>query len=176
MNKNQEAKALVVEQIRGKLSDAKAAVLVDYRGLTVEQDTELRREMRKAGVEYKVLKNTLIKRAADELGMTEIAPFLEGPSAIAFSNTDPVAPAKILSECIKKTNKMELKAGYVEGKFCDAKALQEIAMLPSREVLIAKMLGSLNAPICNFLYAVNAIIKKNGGADVAAETAEAAEA
>ena len=173
MNKNQEAKALVVEEIRAKLSTAKAAVLVDYRGLTVEQDTELRREMRKQGVEYKVLKNTLIKRAADELGMSEFAPFLEGPSAIAFSDTDPVAPAKILSDCIKKTNKMQLKAGYVEGKFCDGKALEAIATLPSREVLIAKMLGSLNAPICNFLYAINAIMEKKGGAGEVAETAEA---
>ncbi len=173
MNKNQVAKSLIVEEIRSKLSEAKAAVLVDYRGLTVEQDTELRREMRKNDVEYKVLKNTLIKRAADDLGMDELAPFLAGPSAIAFSNTDPVAPAKILSDCIKKTNKMELKAGYVEGKFCDAKALAAIASLPSREVLIAKMLGSLNAPVCNFLYAINAIIEKQGGTGEEATAAEA---
>jgi large subunit ribosomal protein L10 len=173
MNKNQIAKSLVVDEIRSRLSEAKAAVLVDYRGLTVEQDTELRREMRKNDIEYKVLKNTLIRRAADELGMNELTPFLEGPSAIAFSSTDPVAPAKVLSDCIKKTNKMEFKAGYVEGKFCDAAALAAIASLPSREVLIAKMLGSLNAPVCNFLYAINAIIEKQGGTGEEAPAAEA---
>lgn len=160
MNKNHEAKALVVDQIRENLSKSKAAVLVDYRGLTVEEDTELRRNMRKAGVEYKVLKNTLIKRAADALEMSELDPFLNGPTAIAFSYDDPVAPAKILNDCIKSTKKMELKAGYVEGKFCDAKELGAIAELPSKEMLIAKMLGSFNAPICNFLYCLTAIKDK----------------
>jgi len=171
MKKNQEPKALVVAQIREKLAGAKAAVLVDYRGLTVEQDTELRRNMRQAGVEYKVLKNTLVRRAADELGLSQIDPFLNGPTAVAISATDPVAPAKLISECIKKTNKMTLKAGYVEGKYCDAAALEAIASLPSREVLLAKMLGSLNAPLCNFLYAINAIIEKQEGP--AAEAAQA---
>lgn len=160
MNKNHEAKAVVVEQIREKLAGAKAAVLVDYRGLTVEEDTQLRRNLRKAGVEYKVLKNTLIKRAADALDMNELDPYLNGPTAVAFSFDDPVAPAKIVNDCIKATKKMELKAGYVEGKFCDAKELSAIAELPSKEVLIAKMLGSFNAPICNFLYCLTAIKDK----------------
>ncbi len=172
MNKNQEAKAVLVENIRAKMQEAKAVVLVDYRGLTVEQDTELRRSMRQANVEYRVVKNTLLKRAADAEGIEGFTPHLEGPTAVAFSTTDPVAPAKLLAEAIKKYNKMQLKAGYIEGKFCDTQALENIATLPSREVLIAKMLGSLNAPLCNFLYAINAIIKKNGG-ETEAEAAEA---
>ncbi|MBE5760654.1 MAG: 50S ribosomal protein L10 [Clostridiales bacterium] len=160
MNKNHEAKAVVVEQIKEKLSNAKSCVLVDYRGLTVEEDTALRRSLREAGVEYKVLKNTLIKRAANALDLTDLDPFLNGPTAVAFSETDPVAPAKIIAQAIEKTKKMEIKAGYVEGKFCDAATLGNIAKLPSKEVLIAKMLGSFNAPLCNFLYCINAIIEK----------------
>ena len=171
MNKNHEAKALVVDGIVEKMKGSVATVLVDYRGLTVEEDTNLRREMRKAGVEYKVLKNTLIKRAADQLNMTELDPFLNGPTAIAFCEKDPVAPAKILADCIKKTNKMQLKAGYVEGKFCDVKELEAIAALPAKEVLVAKMLGSLNAPICKFLYALNAIKEQKEGSAAGTENA-----
>ena len=160
MNKNHEAKAVVVEQIRQDLSNAKAAILVDYRGLTVEEDTALRRNLRQAGVKYQVLKNTLIKRAADMLGEEALDPYLNGPTAVAFSFDDPVAPAKIVNDCIKSTKKMEMKAGFVEGKFCDAKELAAIAELPSKEMLIAKILGSFNAPICNFLYCLTAIKDK----------------
>lgn len=160
MNKNHEAKAVVVEEIRQSLQNAKAAVLVDYRGLTVEEDTQLRRNLRKEGVQYKVLKNTLIRRAAQSLDMNELDPYLNGPTAVAFSDTDPVAPARIINDMIKSSNKMELKAGYVEGRFCDSKALAAIAALPSKEVLIAKMLGSLNAPISKFVCVLDAIKKQ----------------
>lgn len=160
MNKNQQAKAAVISEIAADLESAKAAVLVDYRGLTAEEDTELRRNLRNAGVKYRVLKNTMIRRAAETKGMSELDPFLNGPTAVAFSDSDPVAPAKIISECIKKTNKMAMKCGYVEGAFFTKDQLDALAALPSREELLAKMLGSLNAPLCNFLYAINAIIEK----------------
>lgn len=161
MNKNNQlAKAVVVDEIRSLFEQSKSSVLIDYRGLTVEEDTALRSQMRKEGVTYKVLKNTMIKRAADQLNLTEILPFLEGPTAIAFGMTDAITPAKLISECIKKTKKMEFKIGYVEGKCMNAAQLEAVAQLPSKEVLLAKMLGSLNAPITNFVYAINAIKEK----------------
>jgi large subunit ribosomal protein L10 len=150
-----EEKKLLVETLAAKIQEAKTIVLADYRGLTVEQDTQMREAFRKEGIEYKVYKNTLTKLAAKKNNITGLDVFLEGPTAIAFSNTDPVAPAKLLAEFAKKFNKLELKAGVVEGKVIDEKGVKELASLPSREELVAKMLGSLNAPISGFVNVLN---------------------
>ena len=146
-----EEKALVVQEIKQKLADSSSAVFVDYRGLTVEEVTQLRKQFRENGVDYKVYKNTLTELAAKELGMDGLVPFLKGPTAIAFGVQDPVAPAKILSESMKKLKKMELKVGLVNGKVIDVEGVKALADLPSREELIAKMLGSMNAPIVNLV-------------------------
>ena len=160
MSANQEAKKVVAQEIAEKIKESKSVVFVDYNKLTVAEVSELRRKCKQAGCEYKVYKNTLLRKALNELGYNQFDADLNGPTAVAFSFDDPVAPAKIVNECIKSTKKMELKAGYVEGKFCDAKELAAIADLPSKEVLVAKMLGSFNAPICNFLYCLTAIKDK----------------
>jgi len=168
MSANQEAKKVVVQEIKEKLQKTKGAVLVDYRGLTVEEVTELRKQFRQANVEYKVLKNTLVERAAKDLQIEGLEPFLAGPTAIAFGYEDPVIPAKIMTEFIKKAKKAEVKAGLLDGKVIDLNAVQALADLPSREVLIAKMLGSMKSPITGFvgvlggtlrslLYTLNAI-------------------
>jgi large subunit ribosomal protein L10 len=154
-----QQKKEVVKALSEKISAAKAMVLADYRGLTVEQDTELRSALRKAGVEYKVVKNTLTKLAAKETGLEELDPFLSGPTALALSDNDPVAPAKILSEYAKKYDKLELKVGVVEGKIIDINGIKALADLPPREVLIAKVLGGFNAPISGFVNVLNGNIR-----------------
>jgi large subunit ribosomal protein L10 len=154
-----QQKKEVVKALTEKISAAKALVLADYRGLTVEQDTELRSALRKAGVEYKVVKNTLTKFAAKENGLEELDPFLNGPTALALSDSDPVAPAKVLSEYAKKYDKLELKVGVVEGKVIDINGIKALADLPPREVLIAKALGGLNAPISGFVNVLNGNIR-----------------
>lgn len=154
----QEKKA-VVSEISSKFKAAKAMVLADYRGLTVEQDTELRSALRKAGVEYKVIKNTLAKFAADENGLNGLDQYLNGPTAIALSDKDPVAPAKVLNDFAKKYEKLELKAGVVEGKVIDLDGIKSLAELPPREVLIARVLGGLNAPISGFVNVLNGNIR-----------------
>ncbi len=142
-----------------KIKTAKALVLADYRGLTVEQDTEMRNALRKAGVDYKVVKNTLTKFAAKENGLDGLDTFLNGPTAMALSDSDPVAPAKILSEYAKKYNKLEIKVGVVEGKVIDLSGIKMLAELPSREVLIAKVLGGFNAPISGLVNVLNGNIR-----------------
>jgi len=166
-----EEKVQMVEEIKQKLANSSSAVFVDYRGLTVEEVTQLRKQFREGGVDYKVYKNTLTEIAAKELGFDGLVPFLKGPTAIAFGVTDPVAPAKILTESIKKLKKMELKCGMVEGKVIDVEGVKALAELPSREELVAKMLGSMNTPIANLVgvlsgtmralvYAINAVKEK----------------
>jgi len=154
-----QQKKEVVKALSEKISSAKAMVFADYRGLTVEQDTELRSALRKAGVEYRVVKNTLTKLAAKETGLEELDPFLSGPTALALSDSDPVAPAKILSEYAKKFEKLELKVGVVEGKIIDINGIKALADLPPREVLIAKVLGGFNAPISGLVNVLNANIR-----------------
>lgn len=144
-----------VKEISGKIRDAKALVLADYRGLTVEQDTELRSALRKAGVEYKVIKNTLTRFAAKDNNLEELSQYLNGPTAIALSNTDPVAPAKLLMEFSKKYAKLELKAGVVEGKVIDLNGIKLLAELPSKEVLIARVLGGIMSPLTGFVNVLN---------------------
>ena len=148
-----------VEDIKTKFETCKSAVLIDYRGLTVEEVTNLRNKFREAGVEYRVLKNTMIRRAVDALGMEGLEPVLEGPTAVAFGMEDAVAPAKIISDFIKETEKTEIKAGVLEGKVVDVAAVKALASLPSREVLLAKVLGSMNAPITGFVTALSGNIR-----------------
>ena len=160
MSEIRKEKEAVVEEIKTKIQAAKSVVLVDYKGLTVAQDTELRCNFRKAGVEYKVYKNRLAKIAFNELGFNQFDEALEGPTAIAFSMNDSVSAAKISAEANKKYNKLQTKCGLVDGEFNDADALKSIASLPSREVLIAKMLGSMLAPVSKLAYVLNAIAEK----------------
>ncbi|SET78591.1 LSU ribosomal protein L10P [Natronincola peptidivorans] len=160
MSKAVEMKKEVVAEITEKFQNSTAAVVVHYRGLKVEEVTELRNKFREAGVEYKVYKNTLTRRAAENAGMEELVKELVGPNAIAFSYDDPIAPAKIANEFAKTHKKLELKVGVVEGTFYNEDKLKELADVPAREVLIAKLLGSLKAPISNFAYLVQAIADK----------------
>lgn len=165
---NLDSKQKVVEEIRNKFSGAKAAVLADYRGLNVAEVSKLRTELRNAGIEYKVVKNTLTRIAAHELGLNELDPYLEGPTAIAFSAGDPAAPAKILSNFAKTHKALELKAGVLEGKVIDTNGVKTLADLPSREVLLARVLSGmqtpmyglvtvLSGPMRNLVYALNAV-------------------
>lgn len=160
MSKAIEMKKEVVAEIADKLSNSTAAVLVDYRGLKVEELTELRKQFREAGVEYKVYKNTLTRMAAQNAGMEDLVNELVGPNAIAFSYDDPVAPVRIASEFAKEHKNLELKVGIVEGVYYDADKIKELASIPPREVLIAKLLGSLKAPVSNFAYLIKAIADK----------------
>ncbi len=152
-----ELKQPVVAEISDLLKDAKAAVLADYRGLTVEQDTALRKQMREAGVTYKVYKNTMLNFAFKGTDYEAMAGKLEGPTALAVSSTDASAPARILYEFAKKAPALELKGGVVEGTYYDEKGIQVIATIPSREVLLGKLLGSIQSPIANLARVLNQI-------------------
>ena len=159
MRKAIEIKSEVVSEIVEKLQKSSAAVVVDYKGLTVEEVTELRKQMREAGVDYKVYKNTLVRRAAKEVGIEQFNDeLLVGTNAIAFGYDDPVAPARILKGFMDSHPKMKLKMGIVEGAFYDESKIVEMANIPSREVLIAKLLGSLKAPVSNFAYLILSLI------------------
>jgi large subunit ribosomal protein L10 len=146
-----ESKQKVVEEISDKLQRSVASVLTDYRGLNVSEATKLRKELRDAGVEYKVLKNTLTKLAAEKVGLEGLNPHLTGPTAIAFSYDDPVAPARILAKFAKEYKKLVLKSGVLEGKIIDAAAISALADLPSREVLLAQVLAGFQGPISGFV-------------------------
>ena len=155
-----ELKKPIVDQISEELNGAKAAVLVDYRGLTVEQDTELRKQLREAGVVYKVYKNTMINFAVKGTEFEELSKHLEGPTAIAISKEDATAPARILFNFSKNAPKLELKAGVVDGTYYDEKGIQVIATIPSREELLSKLLGSIQSPITNFARVIKQIAEK----------------
>ncbi|MEA5060639.1 MAG: 50S ribosomal protein L10 [Clostridia bacterium] len=167
--KNIEMKAQQVAEVQEKLQKAQSVVVFDYRGLSVGEVTELRSEMRKQGVEYLVLKNAIVERAAQaaEIGDSFFS-YLKGPSAFAFGYADAVAPAKILKDSIKKYKKCEIKGGIVNGAVSDAVAMNTLADLPSREVLISRLLGSMMSPISGLAIALDQIVKKNG-AEAAAE-------
>jgi large subunit ribosomal protein L10 len=167
---NKELKQQIVSDIKTRLENSSATVLTDYRGLNVAQVTELRKRMREAGIEYKVLKNTMIRFAAHELGLEDLDPFLEGPTAVAFS-TDPVAPAKILYDFAKSNKALEVKAGVLEGKVIQAAQVKDLADLPSREELLAKVVGGMQTPLYgmasvlsgtlrSFVYALDAVRKQ----------------
>ncbi|MCM1569179.1 MAG: 50S ribosomal protein L10 [Roseburia sp.] len=167
-----ELKQPIVEEISASVKDAQSVVLVDYRGLTVEQDTQLRKNLREAGVGYKVYKNTLMMRAFKGTDFEGLAPYLEGPSAVAYSTEDATAPARILAEFAKKADKLEIKGGVVEGTVYDAKGMAAIASIPSREVLISRLLGSMQSPIINFARVMNQLAEKGGASACEAPAAE----
>ena len=168
-----ELKQPIVEAIAEEIKDAQSVVLVDYRGLTVAQDTELRKQLREAGVVYKVYKNTMMKRAFEGTEFEGLENCLEGPSAIAVSKDDATAPARILCNFAKDAPALELKGGVVEGNIYDVAGLTELSKIPTREELLSRLLGSMQSPIANFARVINQIAEK-GGAD-AAETAAAEE-
>ena len=168
-----ELKQPVVAEIAEVLNGAKSAVVVDYRGLTVEQDTALRKQLREAGIVYKVCKNTMMKRAFEGTEFAALDDCLEGPSAIAISKDDATAPARILYKFAQDAPALELKGGVVEGTAYDVAGISELAKIPSRDELISKLLGSLQSPITNLARVLNQIAEK-GGAD-ACEAAPAAE-
>ncbi|KXB44392.1 hypothetical protein HMPREF3188_01287 [Tissierellia bacterium KA00581] len=155
-----EQKQAVVSGIKEKIENSGSLVLVDYRGLTVEEVTDLRKKYREAGVQYKVYKNTMMKIAFKELGFEDFNQYLQGPSAVAFSSEDVTAAARITNEFAKNNEKLVIKAGILEGKLLDAQEVKAVANIPSREVLIAKLLGSFKAPVSNFVYMLDALRKK----------------
>ena len=163
MSKNLEVKKGVVADIKQKFEKAQSAVLVDYRGLNVAEDTELRNQLRKAGVEYAVLKNTMINLAVKDMGIDDIKTHLEGPTAVAFGYEDAIAPAKILSEFAKKNKKVTIKCGVCDGAYLDEAGVQALANTPSREVLIARIMGSMMSSVSKFVYLVEAIRKQQAG-------------
>lgn len=154
-----EQKQKLVEGVAAKMKSSAAGVLVNYQGITVESDTALRAKLRQAGVEYTVVKNTLLSKACDLVGFEEMKDSLTGMTAIAFSESDPVAAAKILSEYAAKNSNYQIKRGFVEGKVLDAAGVEQLAKLPSKEELIAKMLGSMNAPITGLVTVLSGNIK-----------------
>lgn len=151
-----EQKKQIVEDIKSKVQNAKSIVLVDYKGMTVKNDTEFRAKMREANVEYKVLKNNLVKLALNQLGYTDFDKDLAGTTAIAFANEDPVAPAKLIKEAITKYNKMKIKSGMVEGTPISSEKVSELASLPPKEVLLSQVLGVLQSPITGFIRVLTA--------------------
>jgi large subunit ribosomal protein L10 len=157
-----ELKQPVVSEIKELLEGAETAVVVDYRGITVAQDTELRKKLREAGISYNVYKNTMIRFAAKGTDFEALGPVLEGPTAIAVSKTDATAPARILAEFAKKAPALEIKGGVVEGVFYDAKAMEKISNIPSREILLGKLLGSIQSPITNFARVLKQIADGQG--------------
>lgn len=171
---NKQQKEQMLQMLKEKMSSSQIIVMADYKGIDVQAMTKLRRKMRESGGELKVAKNTIIKIAARELGMEGADPYLEGPTALAFGIDDPVAPAKVMNEFIKEHKKLEIKAAILEGQIIDAAQVRDLANLPSREVLLAKVLGGMQAPMYGFagalqgllrnlVYVLNAVHEKKAG-------------
>ena len=171
-----QQKQSIVDALAEKLKASAAGVLVDYKGITVDDDTKLRTELRKAGIEYSVIKNTLISKACDQSGFEGLKECLKGMTALATSADDPIAAAKILTEYAKGHDNFVLKAGFVDGKLLDSAGVKALAETPSKETLIARLLGSMQSSLYGFVYALQAIIDKRGGADEAAASTEEAPA
>ena len=160
MSKVIEKKKQVVSEIATKLRESKSTILVDYRGLDVAEVTELRKQLREAGVEFKVYKNTMSRRAAEEAELSELNEALVGPTAIAFSNEDVVAPAKVLNNFAKDHEALEIKGGVIQGNVASIDQIKELADLPSYEGLLSMVLSVLQAPMRNFAYATKAVAEK----------------
>ena len=158
-----ELKKPVVEEISELLNGAATAVVVDYRGLTVAEDTELRKQLREAGVVYKVYKNTMINFAIKDTEFADLAQHLEGPTAIAVCKDDATAAARVLAKFAKTAEALEIKGGVVDGIYYDAVGIGQIASIPSREVLLSKLLGSMQSPVTNFARVIKQIAEKNEG-------------
>lgn len=171
-----ELKQPIIDAISADVADAKSVVLVDYRGLTVAEDTQLRKELREAGIVYKVYKNTMMRRAFEGTDFAGLDPFLEGPSAIAISNDDVTAPARVLAKFAKTAEALEFKAGVIEGDLYDVDGLKALASIPSREELLAKLFGSMQSPIANFARVLQQIADNGDEAAPAEEKAEEAPA
>ena len=171
-----ELKQPIVQEISEQIKDAQSVVVVDYRGLTVAEDTQLRKQLREAGVAYKVYKNTLVNFAIKGTDFESLSDVLEGPNAFAISTTDATAPARVIAKFAKTAPALEIKAGVVEGTFYDADGMKAIATIPSREELLSKFLGSIQSPIANFARVINQIAEKGGAADVEVKAEEAAPA
>ena len=170
-----ELKAPIVQEISDSIKDAQSVVIVDYCGLTVAEDTQLRKQLREAGVTYKVYKNTFMNFAFKGTELESLSEVLDGPNAIAISTTDATAPARIIADFAKKAPKLEIKAGVVEGNFYDAEGMKAISSIPSREVLLSKLLGSMQSPITNFARVIKQIAEKDGTVAEEAPAAEEAE-
>ncbi|MDR7318496.1 50S ribosomal protein L10 [Brevibacillus nitrificans] len=158
-----EEKVQAINVIAGKLRESQTTVVADYRGLTVAQVTELRKQLREAGVEFQVLKNSLTRLATEKESLTELDQYLTGPNALAFSKDDIIAPAKIIAEFAKKNEKLEIKGGVIEGKVVGADQIKELASLPSREGLLSMLLSVLQAPMRNVALAVKAVAEQKEG-------------
>ena len=171
-----ELKQPIVQEISDQIKEAQSVVVVDYRGLTVAEDTQLRKQLREAGVTYKVYKNTLVNFAIQGTEFESLSSSLEGPSAFAISTADATAPARIIAKFAKTSPALEMKAGVVAGTFYDAEGMKVIATIPSREELLSKFLGSIQSPITNFARVLNQIAEKGGAADVEVKAVEAAPA
>ncbi|MBY6038473.1 50S ribosomal protein L10 [Fictibacillus nanhaiensis] len=155
-----ETKKQLVSTISEKIQKSQSTILVDYRGLTVAEVTELRKSLRDAGIEFKVYKNSMVSRAAEENNLKELSEHLTGPTAIAFSNEDVVAPAKILNDFAKKHDALEIKAGVIEGRIASLEEVKALAELPSRDGLLSMVLSVLQAPIRNFALATKAVAEQ----------------
>ncbi|MCM1143509.1 MAG: 50S ribosomal protein L10 [Blautia sp.] len=172
-----DLKKPIVEEIATVIKDAQSVVLVDHRGLTVEQDTELRKQLREAGISYKVYKNTMMNFAFKGTDCEALVPYLKGPSAMAVSTDDATAPARVLCKFAKTADKLEVKGGIVEGAVYDAEGIKNISKIPSREELLSRLLGSMQSPVANFARVMNQLAEKGGASACEAPAAkeEAAE-
>ncbi len=166
-----ELKQPVVQEISDNMKGAQAVVVVDYRGLTVAEDTQLRRTLREAGVTYKVYKNTLVRRAIEGTEFESLKDILEGPNAFAISTTDATAPARVIAKFAKTAPALEIRAGVIEGNYYDEEGMKAIASIPSRDELLSRLLGSLQSPVANLARVLNQIAEKGGAADAAVEAA-----
>ena len=165
---NLKIKAAVIEEIKSKLNGAQSAVVIDYMGTTVEENTAMRKALREAGVDFTVYKNTLIAKAIEGTAFEGLKDVLSGPSALAISKEDAVAPARVLAKAIKDYNKMSFKAGVVEGVLYDAEGIKAVANIPSRDELIAKVMGSIQSPVGKFVRTLAAIAEEKAGPAAAA--------
>lgn len=156
-------KSALVDEVTEKFKAAASVVVVDYRGLTVEEVTNLRKQLRDANVEMKVIKNSILSRAAKQAGLDGMEEVFTGPTAVAFSNEDVVAPAKIMDEFAKDAKALEIKGGVIEGKVSSIEEITSLAKLPSREGLLSMLLSVLQAPVRNVAYAVNAVVESKEG-------------
>jgi len=171
-----EQKQQIVADLAAQMKNSISGVLVNYQGITVEDDTKMRKALREAGVKYMVQKNTLTGRACDEVGLSDLKQYLTGMTAIAISENDAVAPAKVLKEYAEKIESFNILAGYLDGAVVSADTVKELASIPAKEVLIAKFLGSIKSPVYKFAYALQAIVDKDGEAAPAEEAAAEAPA
>ncbi len=155
-----EKKKQLVQEISDKFKASQSTLLVDYRGLDVAEVTELRKELREAGVDYKVYKNTMTRRAATDAELEELNDLLVGPTAIAFSNDDVIAPARIINDFAKEHEALEIKGGVIEGNVASLEQIKELADLPNYEGMVSMLLSVLQAPVRNFAYAAKAVAEQ----------------